>query len=396
MRLVIDALSARLGGGQTYLHNLLRGYPDSDDEIYVLVPPSFKFDIENPQIRVLRVGAWAENPLLRALWQRFVLPRSLRRIGANLLFCPGGIVSTRAPAACRTVTMFRNMIPFDRAQRPRAAFGYPRLRNWLLERILLKSMQSADLVIFLAEHAKRVIEERISGRLRDTAVIPHGVGASFFRGMNSTVRPAWLPMGDYVLYVSSIDFYKAQLEVVQAFALLMSRGSRMVEKLVVAGSEIDKRYARSLRKEIAHLGVGNKVILAGPVAYHDLPALYQHAKVNIFASECENCPNILLEAMASGRPVLCSSISPMPEFGGNAVLYFNPRDPADLSYRLEEVLGQPDMQRRLGELGVARAAMYDWHRTAFATSEALSRVSKGSRLDHRHLELRERSNSLNS
>ena len=49
----------------------------------------------------------------------------------------------------KTVTMFRNMMPFDRQQRQKYPFGWMRMRNWILERTMLRSMLSADLVIFI-------------------------------------------------------------------------------------------------------------------------------------------------------------------------------------------------------------------------------------------------------
>ena len=90
-------------------------------------------------------------------------------------------------------------------------------------------------------------------------------------------------------------------------------------------------------------------------------------EINLFASECENCPNILLEAMASGRPVICSNDPPMPEFGQDAVLYFNPRDPAQLTDQLTGLLDDPDRQAQYGAKAKRRS-------TDFRVDDAMRRT----------------------
>ena len=72
-------------------------------------------------------------------------------------------------------------------------------------------------------------------------------------------------------------------------------------------------YTALVRREIRDLGLDGDVVVTGSVPYEDLPGLYAHAKLNVFASDCENCPNVMLEAMGSGRPLLVSAKPPMPE-----------------------------------------------------------------------------------
>lgn len=104
---------------------------------------------------------------------------------------PGGLISTRAPAGCRTATMFRNMTPLDPAGARRDPVGLQRVRNWLLERLMLESMAGADLTIFISDHARGVIEARI--RVPHAITIPHGIGEAFRTHGRAMPRPAWCP-----------------------------------------------------------------------------------------------------------------------------------------------------------------------------------------------------------
>ncbi len=373
---MINALSARLGGGQTYLINLLRRLPSHNElKIYIYAPQSLEAALEHPSL-IWCTSVWPlENPLIRAGWERFLLPRILARLGIDILFCPGGVVATPAPKGCKVVTMFRNMIPFDKEQRSRYPLGYMKVRNWLLERAMLRSMLRADLVIFVSDFARHVIEQCAPKQIKRAIVIPHGIGPEFrFRGPRLP-RPSWLPVDDFLLYVSTFDVYKAQLEVVRGFALLKSRRQGK-EKLVLVGSEKQNPiYSRMVRAEITRLGLTDYVLIAGLVPHQELPALYSNALINVFAAESENCPNILLEAMASGRPVLCSMFPPMPEFGGDAVIYFNPRQPEDFADKLEELLDNKPALRTLGQGAAERARHYDWDVSAVTTWRTILSIS---------------------
>jgi glycosyltransferase involved in cell wall biosynthesis len=124
------------------------------------------------------------------------------------------------------------------------------------------------------------------------------------------------------------------------------------------------------------LDLGGRVRLLGAVPYSELPAVYHHAHLVLFASSCENCPNILLEALGSGRPVLSSNVMPMPEFGGDAVAYFSPFDPDDILKTIQKVLADNDYAQYLGAAAARRSAQYDWESTAKATWAHIFRIVK--------------------
>ena len=129
MNIVVNAFSARRGGGQTYLANLLRYAEDfRDATFFILVPDSLSLP-RSPQIIKIPINWPTENPLLRACWEKMMLPRLLKELKVDVLFCPGGLINTKPPRGCKTVTMFRNMLPFDYGQRAKYPLGLERLRN---------------------------------------------------------------------------------------------------------------------------------------------------------------------------------------------------------------------------------------------------------------------------
>jgi glycosyltransferase involved in cell wall biosynthesis len=374
MRIFINALSARLGGGQTYLLNLLKHVPQEGEwQVFVLVQPSFVIDGLPPN--VVRIEqASLESPWKRAVWEETKLPAILKKHNVDLFFSPGGLLPRSLPSKMLTAVTFQNMLPFDYVQRKKYPFGYRRLRDWLLERGLSSSMRRADLVIFISEFARNFIKKEL-GELQSTSVvIPHGIHPSFNACLDKPLpRPAWLPDGDYFLYVSFIDHYKAQLEVVQGFDLYRKQGGQ--GKLLLVGTEY-RPYGDLVRQEIADRGLAEEVILTGNVPHEDLPAIYQHAKINLFASHTENCPNILLEMMASGRPALVSSRAPMDEFGGDTVAYFNPESPEDIALRLSALVHDEELQRKLANAAMKKVAEHTWERASEQTWTAMDAVGR--------------------
>ena len=105
------------------------------------------------------------------------------------------------------------------------------------------------------------------------------------------------------------DYYKAQLEVVREWASYQRTTGRKLCLVLVGGNQ--GSYFRKVVRAIEEEGLSDDVRLFKELAHTDLPGLYQNALVNLFASSCENCPNILLEMMASGRPLQlqCTSTS---------------------------------------------------------------------------------------
>jgi len=367
IKIVINALSAKLGGGQTYLRNLLTRLPmDAALDIRIFCPDDLQLP-NDPRIRRETASRLTSNPLLRALWEKVALPRFLAAENADILFCPGGVVATKVPKGVKVVTMFRNMIPFDTELVQAMPWGLMRLRNIILKRVMLKSMSEADLTIFISDHARSVIEALT--QIPNPHTIPHGISELFRQQEVMPARPAAAPEGRYILYVSRFDVYKHHDKVVEGYAALPAN-MRDHYKLVFLG-ETSLPPFEPVQARISELSLVDAVLIGGVIPYDSLPAWYAHADAILFASSCENCPNILLESLAAGRPVLSSDVMPMPEFGGPGLVYFSPFDPQSIAKALAETLISPE---RAGEVATAareRSRLYDWAITADRTWAAI-------------------------
>jgi glycosyltransferase involved in cell wall biosynthesis len=368
IRVGVDASNLRGGGGITHLTALLRAAdPDLDgfDEIVVWAGrKTLQALPQRPWLRAAHDALLDGGVARRVLWQQARLGRAAREAAIDVLFVPGG--SYRG-AFRPFVTMCRNLLPFERAERRRYGASVTHLRLALLERVQASTFANAGGTIFLTEYAKRAVLA-VTGPLRGRiALIPHGVSEE----LRLAPRPQ-MPLAAYtaerpfrLLYVSVIDVYKSQCAVAEAVAELRRRGVAVTIDFV--GPAYGPALLR-LRETLRRLDPGGEAIrYRGAAAGRDLVAEYHAADGFVFASTCENMPNILLEAMAAGLPIACSDRGPMPEIAGDGAVFFDPDDAASIAEALAAMLGDEALRARVAARAYERAAAFSWPACARAT-----------------------------
>jgi glycosyltransferase involved in cell wall biosynthesis len=148
-------------------------------------------------------------------------------------------------------------------------------------------------------------------------------------------------------------------------------------RLVVAGSSVpwNPEGRRALRPALEGLpqATRDRIVFTGYVGEEDKVALLGGAEALAFPSRYEGFGLPLLEAMACGTPVLTSNVSALPEVAGEAALLVDPDDPEALADGMGRLLEDAELRDRLRRAGLARAAMFDWDRTARRTAEVLHR-----------------------
>jgi len=364
----IDATNLRAGGGVTHLMELLRAVQPAQQHIDRIVVWGGK-----PTLKALEAQPWLSkcNPpasdkglLKRTFWQRYRLSQAARDEGCDVLFVPGG---SYAGNFHPVVTMSQNLLPFEMHELRRYGWTFFTLKLLLLRLVQSRSFRKTDGVIFLTEYARDVVL-RVTRRLRgQTCIVPHGLNPRF-----NKAPKLQRPSAEYddahpyrVLYVSIIDQYKHQWHVVEAVAALRKQGFPIVLDLV--GPAYPPALKR-LNQTIDRLDFERRwVHYHGAIPFNELHLRYAQADLGLFASSCENMPNILLETMASGLPIACSNRGPMPEVLGQAGVFFNPEQPKDIARALRELIESPQTRTKLANASFERVQAYSWLRCADET-----------------------------
>ncbi len=141
-------------------------------------------------------------------------------------------------------------------------------------------------------------------------------------------------------------------------------------KLVLVGDYKDDPFFSAypaLKKQIAELGLDDKVIFTGFVADEDLAYLYNAATLLAFPSLEEGFGLPAMEAMACGTPVAASNCGSLPEVLGAAGRFFDPRDSQNMAWVIEQILADAALRKQMSRDGLRRAENFLWKKAARET-----------------------------
>jgi len=170
---------------------------------------------------------------------------------------------------------------------------------------------------------------------------------------------------DYILCVGIYKPRKNHAGLLRAFRTILQSGCDA--QLVIAGPMSEGEPV--LRRMAAELEIAEHVIFTGFVNDGDLRALYSGARVYACPSSYEGFGFTVLEAMACGTPVVCSSATSLPEVAGRAALYFDPDNPEEMASQLLLALTSHSTRESLIAHGRQNLLRFNWKETARQTLE---------------------------
>jgi glycosyltransferase involved in cell wall biosynthesis len=205
-------------------------------------------------------------------------------------------------------------------------------------------------------------------------VIHHGIDLSTWEA------PAEHPHHGrpYILSVSSIYRYKNYVRLIQAWTELARRLPDAPDLLII-GDDQDTPYARQM--EQARLAAGklaDRIHILGEVPYERVRGYYAGATMFAFASYLETFGHPLLEAMASGLPLVTSDRPVFREIAGDAALYADAYRPEEFTDAMERVLTSKEVRDSLVARGRERVTELSWDRSAERHLALLRGVAAGS------------------
>jgi len=375
MILGIDASNIRVGGGITHLSEVLRCARPRDYAFQkIIVWASIKTLTglcNQPWLEKVHVLDLDGSLIQRIRWQQFIVPKLLKQNRCDLLFSPGGILPRYVSVP--TVTMSRNMLPFESKEIKRYKSALMILKFKLLNTIQKMSFQRADGLIFLTQYAKKRVCTQLKRKPRIVIVL-HGISKGFFLPpRNQKPFDSYSLAKPYrLLYISNVDVYKHQWHVAEAVATLREKGYPVTIDFV---GSFYPQAMRRFKSTMQHIDPnGAFMTYKGFIPNYELPEIYHRADAFVFASSCENMPNILLEAMAAGLPIVCSNRGPMPEILGNANVYFDPERPEEIADVLAIMLNNHTWRTQIAQEAYDRANEYSWEQCAKETFSFLAEV----------------------
>lgn len=255
----------------------------------------------------------------------------------------------------------------------------PAARRLLFDRELRLSLKRADHLIVDSTAIRDEVVDMFGWPAQRISVVPLGVDARFHpREPTETkayLQTLGLAHGQYTLCVATIEPRKGVDSLLVAYEQLPA-ALRQAYPLVLAGGR--GWLSESIHARISRAVSAGWARYLGFVADEHLPVLYGGARLACLLSKYEGFGLPILEAMASGVPVLCSNLSSLPEVGGGAAYYVDPEDDQAVTTAMRRLLEDSIVRAAATEAGLFRAQQFSWSVCARNTMLAYRLIGLGS------------------
>lgn len=303
-----------------------------------------------PHIMVEPSGPMRRSSIIYELWRNFTQWREVRRRHVDVFHG----LSNELPffighAGCRTVVTIHDLI----------FLRYPHIYSWLGRQILhVKTRYAchhADRIIAISECTKNDIMRFYGIPENRIEVIYQSIAPQFFEPVDDadvdTVLKHYGLKRGYVLSVGTMERRKNQQQLIRAAKALPDG-----VQVVILGKSTP--YQRELERLVAELHVEDRVCLLNGVSNDHLRIFYHGASVAVYTSLFEGFGLPVVEALASGCPVVAATGSCLEEAGGWSSVYVSPDDPQQLAQALTSLLADPDRRAKMSADGLKYARQF--------------------------------------
>lgn len=316
-----------------------------------------------PTDEILRLTTVQKNlrTPTRILWDQLGLPFTAWRKHPDLLFVP----------AFSSPLLWRGKLVMTSHDLIGLLFPqyFSRTAAWYWHDLLPRTLKHADHIVAISEATKQDLIRLLGIPAERITVTPLAADSRFVPlsqpEVEAQVRRKFNLPRPFCLAVGTLEPRKNLPFLVEAFSI----AKREDHDLVIVGKA--GWDTETLHQRIRQLHMDQRVRLLEYVDEEELLTILRMATALLFPSQYEGFGLPLLEAMACGTPAVSSTAASLPEVGGDAVLYADPRDVDAWRDHISRVIADATLRQDLRAKGLARAATFTWERTARLTLDAL-------------------------
>ncbi len=237
---------------------------------------------------------------------------------------------------------------------------HPRDRVKYFEKHCLRRLSDIEAIITISEFSRGEILTLLNIDPAKIHITPLGIDQSFHPGKDQFKG---LP-DRYILYLGNLEPRKNLPNLIKAYQSL-PQPLRKRHPLVIAGAP--GWHTHELENALRLLDKGEKPILTGYIPQRFLPDIYRGASLFVYPSLYEGFGLPVLEAMASGVPIITSDSNSLPEVAGDAGLFVDPCNVDQLKEGMMELLEDEKKRKELVNRGIARSKLFTWEHCARQT-----------------------------
>ncbi len=360
--IAIDARKIRDFGIGTYIRNLVSGIGEIDrkNNYLLLTGPAGREALEhlpeNFRLVSQQAPVYSIREFLQVSWQ-------LLRLRVDLYHATHYVLPLMVP--CPVVVTIHDIIHllYPEYLPNQLAFHYA-------ERMIHRSLQRGNRIIAVSENTRSDLMHYFSIGGEKIEVIHNGIEECFRRPVAAAELTSWMErLGlerPYLLFVGNPKPHKNLDNVIKAYAAALRR-HEFPHPLVCVGGRGNTEF--KIRQRAEQLGIGNRVLLLGHVDQQALPAIYQGAALFLYPTLYEGFGLPVVEAMASGVPVITSDTSSLKEIAAGYADLVNPLDIDGMAQAIVQAVRDQDHRTTLAKLGRRRAEDFRWDKAARQTLE---------------------------
>jgi glycosyltransferase involved in cell wall biosynthesis len=364
-----------LGGIGIYTKEIVKNLINIDRNTqYILIYPSFGqahklFGQFSSYENVVEV--YSKSLVPHAIyWDNFIVPQIAKEYHIDLIFNP--FLSVPIPGDFKKIFVMHG----------HEWFTMPEV-FWLSERVIGKIrmraiMKTADKIISISNTMSALCAQKTGLPDSKFRTIYHGVDESFRPITDNTildvVKQKYNLPEKFILFIGGLYPQKNFSALVKAFSLMVND---VPHQLVVAGKARWK-YKNDL-KLIEEKGLETRIQLLGWVNPEEIPALYNLADCFVYPSLYEGFGLCLVEAMATGCPVVAASTGALPEIAQDAALLVDPQNYPQMQEAILKVISDTGLRHDLIQKGRLRAKDFTWEKCAEETLKLFYEVGSGNR-----------------
>ena len=311
----------------------------------------------------------ARHPLLWKWWYDVTVPRILKKIGADVFVSPDGFLSLTTGVPQCLVVHDLGFLHFSEGYQ----MSHLRFYKYYTPRFLKKAATIAT----VSQFSKRDIIQQYKIPPDKISVL-YSAAKPLFKPLpwdeHAAVKEQYSEGHEYFIYTGAIHPRKNLINLLKAFSIFKKRQKSSLKLLLAGRLAWKNNQFLELLKTYKYR---NDVVLLDYLPEAELVRVVGAAYALVYPSFFEGFGVPVLEAMACEVPVLTSAASPMQEIAGDAALYFDPHNVAEIAEALMQVYKDEDGRQRLIERGNAIHTQYSWDRTANLLWQSIEAAAKG-------------------
>ena len=362
----------KVGGTETYTIGLIHALSQiqQEHEYYLFINQESKsLNLTNhPKFHIVVCPIQAKYRAVRFLWEQIVLPWQVFVLRLDILHSLGYISPLVLP--CKSVVTIHDLNFVSILE----AFSW---LNRVGHRFFVtNSAKRANHILTDSGFGKDEIVSHLKIAQEKISVT---YAAPKVRQPNVQSDSQWLLIRQrlgiqkpYILAFSSLAPHKNISRLLEAFAILRTQKNFQGQMVIVGHLPV---RGPALNDLIHKLELGaNELIITGYLPDNEVTELLSHAALFVFPSLYEGFGLPVVEAMAAGVPVVCSSHSSLPEIAGDAAIFFDPLNTQEIVDVIMRIFDDEVSKQQLRERGWQNLQRFSWLKTARGTLDVYERV----------------------